>query len=242
MSDDQTTTKSAAYLPVYILVDTSGSMNEGSPKRIEIANQIVPAIVEVCQAKPAVRDKLRLGLLSFASDAKVVVPLGTYKDFVPIPVLTATGGTEYAKAFRALATEIETGVRSLASPDVDVFRPVVFMVTDGEPTDADADRAKAFGELIALPNGLAPHVVVFGVADASADTLQQYVNRGGKLVMAKSGVDASEALGSIVTKLVSSIVQSTVGANAVGEPTADGGRQGFQFIADDADDDIVVFD
>jgi uncharacterized protein YegL len=239
---DAPANKRPAYLPVYLVIDTSGSMDEGNPPLIDIANQIVPAIVEVCEAKPAVRDKLRLSLVTFASDAKVVVPLGTKDDFIPIPVLKADGGTEYSKAFRLLATEIEAGVRSLKTADVDVYRPVVFMVTDGEPTDSETARDQAFDELKNLGNGLAPHIVVFGVADASPDTLKKYVNRGGKLVMARSGADASKALSEFVVKLVSTIVQSTVGGAPGAAPAADGAHQPFQFMADDVDDDIVVFD
>jgi len=244
MSDVQTQNKKSAYLPVYVVIDTSASMNEGNPPLIDIANQIIPAIVEVCESKPSVRDKLRLSLLTFSSTARVVLPLGTKDDFIPIPVLTANGGSEFGKLFSLLTIEIEAGIRSLKAAHVDVYRPVVFFVTGGEPTDSDAVRTQAFNELTGLGNSLAPHIVIFGVAEASPDTLKQYVNRGGRLVMARSGVDASEALGSVFVTLSSSVVQTSAAGSAVGELGLDGSRQPSQFMIDDLDldDDIIVFD
>jgi len=229
-----------ALLPAYIVIDTSSSMDataDSGQKLIDVANEIVPAIIEVCERKPAVKDKLRLSLISFDSTAEVVIPLGCKDDFVPVPVLSAKGGTNYGAAFRLLRSEIEDGVRALNASGFQIFRPAVFFITDGEPIDKADDRDAAFADLIDPEFRAAPHIVMFGVADASPETLKAYVNRNGVAVAAKAGADAAEALGTIVTKLVSSIVQSIAG----GEDHDAG--PGFKFDTGDLDGDLLaVFD
>lgn len=226
-----------ALLPVYVAVDTSASMNKeaaSGQKLIDVANEIVPAIVEVCEERPTVRDKLRLSLVSFSSSAEVVVPLGPKDDFIPIPTLSASGGTNYGAMFTLLRSEIEDGVRALNTGGFRVFRPAIFIVTDGEPTDPQHARDSAFNNLIDPSFRAAPHVVMFGVEDASPDTLKNYVNRNGAAVAAKDGADAAEALKAILEVLVSSIVASTAG---------DADSAGFKFDASDIDGDLLtVFD
>lgn len=243
MSDapDSTGEERLALLPVYIVVDTSSSMNaSGSsdgtgPTLIDVANEIIPAIVEVCEAKPSVKDRLRLCLISFATTAQVVVPLGMKDDFVPVPVLTAQGGTSYGEAFRLLRTEIEDGVRTLNSSGYKVYRPAVFFITDGEPIDSGSERQAAFDALTDPGFRASPHIVMFGVADASPETLKAYTSRNGVAVAAKAGVDAAEALGAMLGPLVSSIVLSTAGS---GEEMGS-----FTFAADDLNADLLaVFD
>jgi uncharacterized protein YegL len=223
-----------AFLPVYVAVDTSASMNqvtESGQLQIDVANEIVPAIVEVCEERPTVRDKLRLSLVSFNSDAEVVVPLGGKEDFVPPPVLSASGGTNYGALFKLLRSEIEDGVRALNTGGFRVYRPAVFMITDGEPNDPEPTRAAAFSSLVDPAFKAAPHVVMFGVADASPSTLKAYINRNGVAVGAKSGADAAEGLKAIISLLVSSIVASTSG---------DSDHAGFQFDAGDIDSDLLT--
>jgi uncharacterized protein YegL len=225
-------------LPVYIVVDTSTSMSEGNPPLIDIANEIVPAIVEVCEEKPTVRDKLRLSLIEFSSDARVVVPLGSKDDFVPVPILKANGATNFSSAFAMVASEIENGYNSLKASGVVVYRPVVFLVTDGAPTDSDDERDRAFRTLTNPTNEkLSPHVIIFGVAAAPAAVLKKYVNRKGELYVARAGVEASEALSAVITGLVGSIVASTNKASE-GGATDDV----FSFNASDIDDAFGAYD
>lgn len=236
-----TSGEALGLLPVYIVVDTSASMNaHGSsdgtgPRLIDVANEIVPAVVEVCEVRPSVKDRLRLCLISFGSTAQVVVPLGMKDDFVPPPVLTASGGTNYGEAFRLLRSEIEDGVRALNLGGYKVFRPAVFFITDGEPIDDPSVRAAAFAELTDPGFPASPHIVMFGVADASPETLKAYINRNGVAVAAKAGADAAEALHEMLDPLVSSIVTSMVGGAAGG---ADDGT--FQFDPGAVNSDLLV--
>ncbi|TFB96273.1 MULTISPECIES: VWA domain-containing protein [unclassified Cryobacterium] len=235
--EDAPLIKKPALLPCYIVVDTSSSMRDGpaGKRLIDIANEIIPAIVDEIERTPTVRDKIRLCLIEFASEARTVVPLGDKQDFIPTPVLQANGATNYTKVFQLLRHELDLGYQSLKSDDVDVYRPLVFFVTDGEPNDNDeAARDAAFNDLIDDNFVAHPTIVAFGVAEASATTLDRYVTKKhGALIVAKSGVDAGAALAAIIKPLVSTII-----GTAVGKSGDDEGDEEITIDLDGIDSDL----
>lgn len=123
----------ARHLPVYLLLDTSGSM-EGAP--IESVRQGLEQFQREVSSDPFARDVVKIGVITFASDARFVtgglVPISNFQP----PALVASGATRLDLAFRLL---LESMDRDVAKPVKGAqrgdWKPVVFVLTDGRPTD-----------------------------------------------------------------------------------------------------------
>jgi uncharacterized protein YegL len=207
----------AKLLPFYLVIDVSLSM---SGKKLASANKIMPAVSDALANDPILCDKIRFGVIDFASDAQVRLPLCDPLDpNVTLPSLSVRGSTSYAKAFRLVRSEIEANVKQLKADGFAVHRPAVFFLSDGEPTDRGAEWRAAFAELTtydpATKKGFAtyPNVVPCGVDDANGKTLKELIHpaHGPKpmqMYLMDKGEDAAKAITQIAEILISSMVSS----------------------------------
>jgi hypothetical protein len=147
MTDDNRATEDnrTLVLAFYVVVDVSQSMEYS--KAITSANEILPKVADAIDSSPMLADIVRFGAMDFSDDARVVLRLGDLRNVSTLPTFAARGRTSYAAAFRLLRKEIERDVVQLRSDDFRVYRPVVFMITDGEPTDYDDELKAAYAEL-----------------------------------------------------------------------------------------------
>lgn len=120
-------------LPVYLLLDTSSSMH-GAP--IESVKQGLAQFQSEVAADPFARDVVRVGVITFASEAHLVTPgLCPITDFQP-PAIEADGVTRLDLAFELLRTSIDSDVaRPVKGGQKGDWRPAVFVLTDGHPTN-----------------------------------------------------------------------------------------------------------
>ncbi|GAA4593165.1 uncharacterized protein YegL [Actinoplanes octamycinicus] len=220
-------------LAFYLLVDVSYSM-DGAP--LDAVNRILPEVVDTIEESPTLGDVVRFGALDFSDDARTVVPLGDLRDVRAIPQFTARGGTSYAAAFRQLRLDIERDLAKLRADGFQVYRPAVFFVTDGAPTDDVPELRAAFAELTDPSFRGRPNIIPFGVTpELPKAVLDPWVypkpgDRGKPMrsyVYSGSG-DAATAIRQIAEVLISSIVAS---ANSVNEVGTAGG-----FVPPDDDD------
>jgi uncharacterized protein YegL len=215
--------------PVFLVLDTSWSMGEGG--RLEAAEEMAPALLDVVLGNPSVKDKVRLEVIQFSNDARVLVPFSRPDNVSSVPALSAEGGTAYGEAFSLLRGEIESAVASLRADGYRILRPTVFFITDGEPNDGEQDRDNAF-DLLQDPDFKAsPNIFMFGVGDAPEEVLKRYQARKG--IAAKAKGDAAEALKSLIPAITQSVVASSAGA--------DGGGVVFDRNLLD-EDDFEIFD
>jgi uncharacterized protein YegL len=218
----------ATFLPVFLVVDTSVSMGEeqlgGTGRLIDVANQLVPMIVEKCRQHPTLDQKLRLSLIRFNSDASVVIPLGEADTFASaVPALEPQGNTDFGAAFEVLYTELNSAVQSLRTPEVGVYRPTAFFITDGYDNGDTNRRDQAWAALTDPGFKYRPNFFTFGVADADTQQLKQYKSGRGLVAVAKDPAKAVESLTEVMGALVRSIVSSSIGGDPTGniELTAD---------------------
>lgn len=141
-------------LPVYLVLDTSGSM-AGDP--IEAVRMGVRALTSDLKTDPMAQETAYLSVITFSSSAQQVCPLTDVMSFQE-PSLTASGSTALGHALEVLDEAIEREVRKSTSTQKGDWRPLVFLITDGQPTDqwhAGADRIKKrrVGAFIALAAG-----------------------------------------------------------------------------------------
>lgn len=143
-------------LPVYILLDCSGSMS-GDP--IEGVRNGVNLLHDALLSDPVAMDTAYLSVITFASEAHMT-PLTSLFDFQP-PEITANGWTAMGAALNMLADSVEKDVRRKQSEDErGDYRPLVFLFTDGHPTDNDVFPAAAkrvkemrWGQFVACAGG-----------------------------------------------------------------------------------------
>lgn len=121
----------ARRLPVYLLVDTSGSM---SGEAIEAVRNGLQMLVSSLRQDPYALETAYLSVITFDSQAKQIIPLTDLPSF-QLPEIQASGTTEMGSALRLLADCIEREVAQGSAERKGDWRPVVFLLTDGSPTD-----------------------------------------------------------------------------------------------------------
>lgn len=118
-------------LPVYILLDTSGSMF-GEP--IEAVKNGLQVLTSTLTSDPYALETAYLSVITFDSNAKQAVPLTEIAAFQP-PQLKASGCTALGEALELVSKCAENEVIKTTAEKKGDWKPLVFIMTDGEPTD-----------------------------------------------------------------------------------------------------------
>ncbi len=142
-------------LPVYLLLDTSGSMS-GEP--IEAVRQGIKALLSDLMSEPTARETVYLSVITFSSSAQQIVPLTELMSFQE-PSLDANGSTAFGDALKVLEQCMDREVvKATSTTQKGDWKPLVFIMTDGQPTDswesvADHIKQKKLGNVIACAAG-----------------------------------------------------------------------------------------
>lgn len=118
-------------LPVYLVLDVSGSMT-GEP--IEALKNGMNTLVAALRHDPYALETANLSVITFNHEAKQEVPLTELALFQE-PQLTASGQTGLGTALSLLGDCIEREVKKTTASQKGDWRPLVFIMTDGLPTD-----------------------------------------------------------------------------------------------------------
>ncbi len=146
-------------LPVYLVLDTSYSMH-GEP--IEAVKNGVQLLVSTLRQDPYALETAFLSVITFDDSAHQIAPLTELPSFQP-PVLKLNGTTALGDALRLLAERIEAEVVKTTAESKGDWKPLVFLMTDGGPTD---DWKQGLAKLKQVRTG----VVVACAAGQDADT------------------------------------------------------------------------
>ena len=134
-------------LPVYLLLDTSGSMT-GEP--IEAVKNGVQMMIHSLRQNPQAIETAFVSIITFDSDAKQLIPLTDLASFQTVD-LKAAGTTALGAALSLLADKLESEVTKTTLEQKGDWKPIVFIMTDGVPTD---DWQAGFQKLKAVKKGL----------------------------------------------------------------------------------------
>jgi uncharacterized protein YegL len=118
-------------LPVYLLIDCSESMIGGG---IEAVRSGLSAMLSKLRADPHALDTVCLSVITFDAEARVAVPMTPLLDFQE-PQLNIKPGTALGAALTLLANRIQSEVRKTSRDTKGDFRPLVLLLTDGQPGD-----------------------------------------------------------------------------------------------------------
>lgn len=129
-------------LPVYLLLDISGSMR-GKP--INAINQGVKTLVDSLRTDPFALETVFLSLISFNNVVEQVIPLTEIYKF-QAPCLEAKLGTYVGKALKFLSQTAENEVVKTTTEVKGDWKPITFIMTDGRSGDKIEKALKEFNK------------------------------------------------------------------------------------------------
>ncbi len=146
-------------LPVYLLLDTSGSMY-GEP--IEAVKNGVQTLISTLRSDPYALETAYLSIITFNSTAQQITPL-TELAAIQQPSIDASGCTVLGGALELLAKKVDSEIIKTTAEVKGDWRPLVFLMTDGEPTDSitkglEEFKKRKFGMVVACAAGQGANV------------------------------------------------------------------------------------
>lgn len=145
----------ARRLPIYLLLDTSGSMN-GEP--IVAVQNGVQMVISSLQGNPLALETAYLSVITIESSAQQVIPLTELSQFTA-PQLRAGGCTALGEALKLVSDCADREVVKNTPDAKGDWKPMVFIMTDGQATDdlnagLAVFKQKKWGIVVACAAGL----------------------------------------------------------------------------------------
>lgn len=160
-------------MPVFFLVDTSGSMDGKNIGAVNSAiEEIIPDLRHLSESQAD--SEIRLAVMQFSSGCEWVTPslmsLDSFDDWVP---LQAGGLTELGQALEELNNKLsKNGFLERSSASSGYYAPVIILLTDGEPTDDYINPLKKLQENKWYQSALK---VAIAVGEANKEVLKRVV-------------------------------------------------------------------
>ena len=142
-----------------LLIDVSGSMSEvvhgetkdlgysiqsdgqsyravsGGTTKIELVNQGLKAYQIAVTSDALAAQRVEISVITFGTSVQTISPFVTAKEFSP-PNLSANGETPMGAAILQAIDAVAKRKAFYKQNSIDYYRPWIFMITDGVPTDA----------------------------------------------------------------------------------------------------------
>lgn len=174
-------------LPVYFLLDTSGSMY-GEP--IQALNNALSGMINNLRSDAQALDSLWICIITFDREVKEIVPLTELVNF-QLPEITCpqSGPTNTGAGLDFIINKVNTDIIKSTPNQKGDWKPLLFLFTDGKPSDIQLYREKIpqikalnFGSIVGCAAGnmandamlkeLTDNVVHLDSADSA--TLKQF--------------------------------------------------------------------
>lgn len=217
--------------PFYIVCDVSASMHSKRRRRLgiktpyEAMQEALVHLINFADDNLEVSQIAHLGLVTFADEAEVVLPLQKMSDGFSIGKLPMGTFTNYAKVFTKLNAVIATDLQRLEDSNLEVKRPVVFFITDGQPVVDGAEQPReawepplrqlhAFSAWRPEGRDVPIAVIALGFEGTNTENLRLVSKWPGVACVAEAGVASPHDL---MSSLLKSILISITVSTAEGE-------------------------
>ena len=174
-------------LPVYFLLDTSGSMR-GEP--IQALNNALSGMINTLRSDAQALDSLWISIVTYDREVKEIAPLTELVSF-QLPEITCpqSGPTNTGAGLEFVIQKVKKDVIKGSSTQKGDWKPLLFVFTDGKPSDMPVYREKIieiknlnFGAVVGCAAGLkADDVILKELTDnvvhldsADSSTLKQF--------------------------------------------------------------------
>ncbi len=118
-------------LPVYFLIDVSESMIGDTMRQLD---EGLAKLSDTLKTIPEALETAQVSIIAFAGKAKVITPMVEVANLYP-PRLPIGGGTSLGAALELLMERIDHDVTPTTPERKGDWKPIVFLLTDGVPTD-----------------------------------------------------------------------------------------------------------
>jgi uncharacterized protein YegL len=132
---------------VVLLLDVSGSMSQ-SGKIAQLTEGLTIFKNDVLKDELA-SIRVDLAVVTFNDQVEVIHDFSSIRDFDP-PILEADGQTSMGEAIAKAIELVEQRKKQYKETGVDYFRPWIFMITDGEPTDMYPGRGDQWDNVVSM--------------------------------------------------------------------------------------------
>lgn len=123
----------ARRLPVYILIDTSGSM-QGEP--IESVKVGLADMIASLRLDPYALETVCISIITYDKEVKQILPLTALEDLqLPDITVPESGPTFMGAALNLLCEQYDKEVNMGTSEQKGDWMPLLFILTDGKPSD-----------------------------------------------------------------------------------------------------------
>lgn len=229
--NDFSITKERA-LPIFVLADTSGSM-EG--EKIQAVNRAIQEMVVSLRNADEVRGVFKVSIITFGGDKVVVQQYPTDVNTFEFEELVAQGRTPMGEAISVVSELIE---------DRDVYRtndcyPTVILISDGYPTDypggagASVEKYLEWEPLRQLHEGKRSQkcmrIAISVDPTTDLNMLSAYLNNGSKPIPANDAAD--------IVKVFHWITMSSISRMTSSNPND---LQSFLKWEDEDEDEVII--
>ena len=192
-------------LPIFLLIDVSESMAGDNLRQLQ---EGLERLVRSLRADPYALETVFISVIAFAGKAKTLTPLVELFQFYP-PRLPLGSGTSLGSAMAHLMDEMERTVQRSTPDKKGDWRPVVYLLTDGKPTDDIEPAVKRWkrdfeqrANLVAI--GVGKHASLSALQrftenvlrlDATTeDDFKRFVGMGGRVMIERAHAAAQRDL------------------------------------------------
>lgn len=180
--------------PTVLILDTSGSMSDPPPghdtPRIAQLNEGLEQFKEEVLQKTHAERRVDLSLIAFGGRAEVIQEFTQVKNWTP-PQLRAGGRTPMGDAIELAIDRIENVKDTYSSQGISYNRPILWLLTDGKPTDMEAgsDRWQIVNRQLEVGTNQDKFIFfALGMGEADRDRLAHLAEGTGKpALMMKPG-------------------------------------------------------
>lgn len=154
-------------LPIFMLLDVSESMAGDNLRQLQHG---LERLVAGLRTDPHALETVHLSTIAFAGKARTLAPLTELAHFYP-PRLPLGSGTSLGRGMQHLMDELDRSIQPNTPERKGDWRPVIYLMTDGKPTDDIEPALKRWRERYAARATL---VAIAVGKFAAIDVLQRF--------------------------------------------------------------------